>query len=159
MDYQPNPTTSSGGILLFFQQLFDQCDAHTATACEGDRPREEGRDAGHRRCAETSSADKGVWQICKPGNSHPPPQPIDVPVPQPAPEPIRATPQMVEEWIEEEFKRFKPNNSHPPQLNQEVLWKGLKRGRSGAVSTQVEYFNGVVRDIERDSDGRGFLFR
>ena len=99
---------------------------------------------------------KGRGKFASLGVPIPPPQPIDEPVPEPAPEPIRATPQMVEEWIEEEFKRFKPNNSHPPQLNDEILWRGLKRGRSGAVSTQVEYFNDVVRDMETDSDGNVF---
>ena len=54
--------------------------------------------------------------------------------------------------------RFRPNNSNPPQVNQHVLWKGLKKGRYGAVSTQLEYFNGTVRSVEKNDDGHVFYF-
>ena len=87
-----------------------------------------------------------------------PPHVIDEVAAQPFPEPIKATPKMVDQWIEDEFTRFRANNSNPPKVNQHVLWKGLKKGRSGAVSTQLEYFNGTVRSVEKNDDGHVFYF-
>ena len=33
----------------------------------------------------------------------------------------------------------------PPEIGQQVLWRGFKYGRGGGQSTSVEYFNGSVR--------------
>ena len=63
------------------------------------------------------------------------------------PEPIQATSEEVQDWLKT-FTPFKPANSMPPEIGQEVLWRGFKYGRSGNQSTPVEFFNGTVREVK-----------
>ena len=64
-----------------------------------------------------------------------------------APDPIPATPADVEEWLTT-FTPFTASNCMPPEIGQQVLWRGFKTGRSGSASTALEYFNGTVRDLQ-----------
>ena len=65
------------------------------------------------------------------------------------PDPIRPSQVDIVQWLSE-FTPFSSSNYMPPEIGQEVLWRGFKQGRSGGISTQVEYFNGTVRDIGCD---------
>ena len=38
----------------------------------------------------------------------------------------------------------------PREVEEEVLWRGIKMGKHGQPSTNVEYFNAAVRDIRVD---------
>ena len=46
----------------------------------------------------------------------------------------------------------------PPDIGQEVLWRGFKTGKSGNPSTKVEYFNGRVRDLQFDEGNELYLY-
>ena len=63
-----------------------------------------------------------------------------------APDPIKPTQQEVDEWMQT-FTPFDATHCTPPEIGQEVLWRGFKQTRSGNPSTKLEYFNGTVRDL------------
>ena len=66
------------------------------------------------------------------------------------PEPIPATQEEIEQWMCETFKALNFSNNIPPEVGEEVLWRGVKLGKRGMPSTTVEYFNGTVRSIYVD---------
>ena len=68
-------------------------------------------------------------------------------------QPILATEQDVEAWYADEYQALDLSDNIPAEIGEEVLWKGLKKGRGGCVSTLPEYFNGVVHNLEIVDDG------
>ena len=64
------------------------------------------------------------------------------------PQPIAATTSEVEEWIESGYTRLVDLSSKiPPEIGESILWKGLRKGKSGGPSTKVEFFHGRIRFV------------
>ena len=63
------------------------------------------------------------------------------------PDPIAATQADLDEWMET-FTPFDSTNCMPPEIGQQVWWRGFKTGCAGNPSTALEYFNGTVRDLQ-----------
>ena len=88
-------------------------------------------------------------------------QQCSAPIPtQPAyPPPIPVSPEKIDEWIAENFRPLgRVSSKMPPEIGEEVLWRGVKTGRHGQPSTSVEYFNGKVRYIDFDESDEMFLY-
>ena len=65
------------------------------------------------------------------------------------PPPIAATTEMVEHWITSSFRPLRNlSGKCPPEVGEQVLWRGVKTGKRGNLSTKIEYFNGTVRGID-----------
>ena len=68
------------------------------------------------------------------------------------PRPLPATSELVEQWITSCFHKLTNISTNiPPAVGEVCLWRGVKVGRRGQLSTQVEHFQGVVRHVEVDS--------
>ena len=77
----------------------------------------------------------------------PPPSPVSMPPP------IMATTEEVEEWMRSGFKKLKnASTKSPPEVGESVLWRGVKTGKQGGLSTKVEYFNGKVHGVQVEED-------
>ena len=62
---------------------------------------------------------------------------------------IAATTELVEEWVSGSFKQLTNISTKiPPEIGESVLWKGVKKSKSGNPSTTCEYFNGKVRMMQ-----------
>ena len=69
------------------------------------------------------------------------------------PDPIAATTSEVEEWIESGYTRLVDLSSKiPPEIGESILWKGLRKGKSGGPSTKVEFFHGRIRFVSVEDD-------
>ena len=68
------------------------------------------------------------------------------------PEPIPALSEEIEQWMEENFKAMHFSNRTPPEVGEDVLWRGAIVGKRGMPSTKVEYFNGTVRALWVDPE-------
>ena len=80
------------------------------------------------------------------------------PIPD-VPPPIAATTEDVEEWVATNFKPLKNLSTKcPPEIGENILWRGLKTGRGGNPSTKVEHFNGKVRYMQMEGDGELYLY-
>ena len=59
-------------------------------------------------------------------------------------------------------KNFKPLTNisvkTPPEVGENILWRGVKTGKGGNPSTKCEYFNGKVRSMEVDEDNELYLY-
>ena len=79
--------------------------------------------------------------------------PGDSDLPDECPEPIRSTPEDIEQWLAESFKPLKNLSQNlPPEVGEDILWRGFKVGPRGGASTQTEYFNGKVRALNFDNE-------
>ena len=85
------------------------------------------------------------------GTPIPVPQRVDCADPIAAPPPFPATSADVTSWMEA-FTPFHPTNCTPPEVGQDVLWRGFKKGRNGNTSTRCEYFNGTVHGLDIEDD-------
>ena len=56
------------------------------------------------------------------------------------PDPIPVTPEEIEEWMSGTFSPVAFSNQQPPEVGDEVLWRGCKVGKKGRQSTAVAYF-------------------
>lgn len=64
------------------------------------------------------------------------------------PPPIAATTENVEEWIQNGFRELvNLSGKIPPELGESIIWRGLKKGKSGGPSTKEEHFHGRVRHV------------
>ena len=74
------------------------------------------------------------------------------------PQPIAATTGEVEGWIQSGFTQLVNLSSKiPPEIGESILWKGLRRGKSGGPSTKEEFFHGRIRHVTVEND-EIFLF-
>ena len=79
--------------------------------------------------------------------------PADGPLPPGCPEPLRCTTAEVEQWLADSFKPLLNLSQHtPPEVGEDILWRGFKMGPRGGASTQTEYFNGKVRSLSLNPD-------
>ena len=100
--------------------------------------------------------------VARPLDIPPPDQPAssseDMPTAQavsfsPTPTPIAPTTDDVEDWITSGYTPLTNISAKvPPEVDEMVLWRGVKLGKRGGQSTQSEYFNGKVRGIFVDPD-------
>ena len=75
------------------------------------------------------------------------------------PPPIAATTQDVEEWMTTGYKPLTNiSQKIPPEVGESILWRGVKTGKKGCLSTKVEYFNGKVRHVEVEDDGELYVY-
>ena len=75
-----------------------------------------------------------------------------------APTPIAATTEEVEAWMAAEFRALTDlSTKEPPEIGDNVLWRGVKVGKHGNPSTKCEWFNGKVRHIGVEK-GEIFLY-
>ena len=75
------------------------------------------------------------------------------------PAPIAATTELVELWVSQDFKKLSNISTKiPPEVGESVLWRGVKRGKSGNPFTTCEYFNGKVRMVEVEADHELYLY-
>ena len=82
-----------------------------------------------------------------------------LPLPPQVPQPIAARTEDVDEWISTDFSPLlNLSTKIPPEIGEEVLWRGVKTGKHRQASTKVEYFNGTVRYLECDSAVELFLY-
>ena len=62
---------------------------------------------------------------------------------------IAASTEQVEEWVQTSFRPLTNlSRNNPPEIGDNVLWRGVKVGKHGHPSTVCEYFNGRVRHLE-----------
>ena len=74
------------------------------------------------------------------------------------PQPIAATTSEVEGWIQSGYTKLVNLSSKvPPEVGESILWKGLRRGKSGGPSTKEEFFHGRIRYVTVEKD-EIFLF-
>ena len=74
------------------------------------------------------------------------------------PPPIAATTDEVEEWIQCGYTQLVHLSSKiPPEIGESILWKGLRKGKSGGPSTKEEFFHGRIRHVTVEND-EIFLF-
>ena len=69
-------------------------------------------------------------------------------------EPLRPSEAQIEAWYNETYRPLQVSCRMPPVRGDTVLWKGLKRGRSGGISTQAEFSHGVVHGVVDDNIAR-----
>ena len=94
--------------------------------------------------AQSSSASDG-FELLPTGPQYPPPIPV--------------TPEEVAEWMSTGFRPLSQMSTKmPPEIGESVLWRGVKHGRSGQPSTNVEYFNGKVRHISVENETELYLY-
>ena len=75
------------------------------------------------------------------------------------PAPIQAKTEEVEEWVSSNFKPLTNlSTKTPPEIGENILWRGVKTGKAGCPSTKCEYFNGKVRSLQVDEHGELFLY-
>ena len=83
-----------------------------------------------------------------------------LPEPSLPPDPIAATSEEVEEWMRSSFRPITNldtnDRSFPPEVGDNILWRGVKTGPHGQPSTKCEYFNAKVRHRAFDKDGLWF---
>ena len=78
------------------------------------------------------------------------PRPVPTPLPKGCPQYETPSPEKIDQWVKDNFTPMTNLSSEiPPRVGQQVLWRGMKKGRSGGDSTKVEYFNGTVHEIEK----------
>ena len=69
------------------------------------------------------------------------------------PPPIAATTEVVEEWIREGLTQLvNLSGKIPPEVGESILWRGVKKGKSGGPSTKEEHFHGRVRHVSVEND-------
>ena len=69
------------------------------------------------------------------------------------PPPISATIENVEEWIQNGYTELMNlSGKIPPEKGESILWRGLKKGKSGGPSTKEEFFHGRVRHVGVEED-------
>ena len=74
------------------------------------------------------------------------------------PPPIAATTDEVERWIQDGFtKLVNLSSKEPPEVGESILWKGIRRGKSGGLSTKEEFFHGRIRHVSVENENI-FLF-
>ena len=74
------------------------------------------------------------------------------------PPPTAATTEEVEDWLRSGYKKLKnASTKSPPEVGESVLWKGMKTGKQGGVSSKMEFFNGKVHQIHVE-DGEVYLY-
>ena len=75
------------------------------------------------------------------------------------PPPIPATSELVEEWVSTNFKSLlNISTKTPPEVGDNVLWRGLKTSKRGGPSTAVEFFNGKVHHMQMEADNELYLY-
>ena len=50
------------------------------------------------------------------------------------------------------------SKKNPPEVGESVLWRNVKKGRSGIASTKCEYFNATVREVVVEEDCELYLY-
>ena len=74
------------------------------------------------------------------------------------PPPIAATTEEVEDWLRSGFKKIKNiSTKTPPEVGESVLWRGVRTGSKGGMSTKVEFFNGKVRYLQVEEDSEVYI--
>ena len=64
------------------------------------------------------------------------------------PVPIAPTTEEIESWMQSSFRKLTNiSTQSPPDVGDSVLWRGVRTGKRGHVSTKNEYFNGKVRGM------------
>ena len=71
----------------------------------------------------------------------------------PVPTPIQIDEAMADAYIKEWYSVMEYKRHDPPRVGDQVLWKGLKKGKRGGESTGVEYFNGKIHEIKPSEHG------
>ena len=72
---------------------------------------------------------------------------------------IAATTEEVEEWMRSGFKKLTNiSTKSPPEVGEPVLWRGVRTGKQGGMSTKVEFFNGKVRYMQVEEDNEVYLY-
>ena len=63
--------------------------------------------------------------------------------------PIMATTEEIESWMQESYRKLTNlSTKSPPEVGESVLWRSVKTGKHGQLSTKVEYFHGKVRAVQ-----------
>ena len=88
------------------------------------------------------------------------PRPVPVAsnqLPEGCPEPEKPTSLQVEQWVNSEYMPMTNLSwESPPRVGQQVLWRGVKKGKRGGDSTKTEYFNGKIHAVTNDVLGDEF---
>ena len=72
---------------------------------------------------------------------------------------IAASTEQVEEWVQASFRPLRNlSGKSPPEIGDNVLWRGVKVGKHGYPSTVVEYFNGKVQHLEVSTEDGELYF-
>ena len=72
---------------------------------------------------------------------------------------MKATDKDVEGWFKTNYKVLgNASSCWPPEIGDNVLWRGIKKGKHGFASTTEEWFNGKVSHIRWDYDDEGYRY-
>ena len=75
------------------------------------------------------------------------------------PPPIVATSELIELWMQENFTPLMNlSTNNPPEVGDDILWRGLKTGPNGNPSTKCEYFNAKVHSVGFGKDEELYLY-
>ena len=74
------------------------------------------------------------------------------------PPPIAATTEIVEEWVQNEITELVNSSGKIlAEIGESILWREVRKGKSGGPSTREEHFHGRVRYVSVEND-EIFLF-